>query len=91
MLNELNAALPNLPDNVFLNSDLDSIVLSQPKVEFVFKTLVTGKAAGPNGLSNRILRELSFELSLPFCCLFNQFLRASTFSIVQRSQCLSCP
>ena len=72
MLNELNAALPNLPDNVFLNS--------HPEVESVFKTLVTGKA-GPNGLGNRILRELSTELSSPFCCLFNQSLRTSTFPV----------
>ena len=70
-----------MKDTYILNSDLDSIVLSQPEVESVFKTLVTGKAAGPNGLSNRILRELSFELSLPFCCLFNQSLRTSAFPV----------
>ena len=54
---------------------------SHPEVESVFKTFVTGKAAGPNGLGNRILRELSTELSSPFCCLYNQSLRTSTFPV----------
>ena len=43
--------------------------------------MVTGKAAGPNGLSNRILRELPCELSSPFCCLFNPSIRTRTFPI----------
>ena len=32
---------------------------------------------GPNGLSNRILRELSQELSAPYRSLFNQSLRTN--------------
>ena len=66
VLNEQNATLPNLPDNTFSNLHLDNIIFSQLEVESVLKTLVTGKASGPNGLSNRILRELSSELSFPF-------------------------
>ena len=38
-----------------------------------------GKAFGPNGLSNRILRELASEVSTPFCALFNQSLRTGSF------------
>ena len=53
--------------------------LSEFEVESVIKTLVIGKASGPNGLSNRILRELSSELAIPFCSLFNQSLRSGTF------------
>ena len=79
VLNEQNATLPNLPDNTFPNLHLDNIIFSQLEVESVLKTLVTGKASGPNGLSNRILRELSSELSIPFCSLFNQSLRTGTF------------
>ena len=75
----MNAALPNLPDNPLLNSHLDNITLSELEVESVIKTLVIGKASGPNGLSNRILRELSSELAIPFCSLFNQSLRSGTF------------
>ena len=69
VLNEQNATLSNLPDNTFPNLHLDNIVFSQLEVESVLKTLVTGKASGTNGLSNRILRELSSELSIPFCSL----------------------
>ena len=81
VLNEQNATIQNntLPDTTFPNLHLDNIIFSQLEVESVLKTLVTGKASGPNGLSNRILRELSSELSIPFCSLFNQSLRTGTF------------
>ena len=36
------------------------------------------KASGTDGLSNRVLRELSKELSVPYCSLFNQSLRVGT-------------
>ena len=55
---------------------LSNIILSPLEVESVLKTLPIAKASGPNGLSNRILRELSEELSIPYCSLFNQSLRA---------------
>ena len=38
------------------------------------------KASGPDGISNRILKELSHELSSPYCSLFNQSLRSGIFS-----------
>ena len=79
VLNEQNATLPDLPDINRLNSHLESIVLSRTEVESVLKSLAVGKASGPNGLSNRILRELSKELSIPFCSLFNQSLRSGAF------------
>ena len=37
VLNEMNAALPNLPDNPLLNSHLDNITLSEFEVESVIK------------------------------------------------------
>ena len=79
LLNELNAVLPNLPDTDRLKSHLDNIVFTKLEVESVLKTLVVGKASGPNGLSNRILRELASEVSAPFCALFNQSLRTGSF------------
>ena len=98
VLNEMSAALPNLPDNPLLNSHLDNITLSELEVESVIKTLVIGKASGPNGLSNRILRELSSELAVPFCSLFNQSLRLGTFPgsylswvVLKRVICLLSP
>ena len=45
------------------------------EVESTLQTLKVGKASGPNGLNNRILRELSSQLASPFCSLFNQSLR----------------
>ena len=57
-----------------LESELYTIVLTTDEVESVLKILPVGKATGPNGLSKRILRELSHELSNPYCSLFNQSL-----------------
>ena len=54
------------------------IVFTRLEVESVLKSLVVCKASGPNGLSNRILLELSNELLPPFCSVFNQSLRSGT-------------
>ena len=54
---------------------LNSIILSSLEVESVLKSLPIAKASGRDGLSNRVLRELSKELSVPYCSLFNQSLR----------------
>ena len=43
-------------------------------MEIIFKSLPVGKASGPDGISNRIIRELAVEISLPICSLFNQLL-----------------
>ena len=74
ILDETNAVPPDIapPD---LNSELTNIVLTPLEVESVLKTLTVGKASGPNGLSNRVLKELSVQLSIRFCSLFNQSLQ----------------
>ena len=74
ILDEQNAILPECYPSV-TTTEKTSIVLTPFEVESVLKTLSIGKASGPNGSSNRILRELSRELSIPFCSLFNQSLR----------------
>ena len=74
ILDEQNAVLPEFCTNATA-AMLTNIVLTPLEVESVLKTLTIGKATGPNGISNRILRELSKELSTPFCSLFNQSLR----------------
>ena len=48
------------------------------EVESVLKLLSTGNASGPDGLSNRLLRELPNELAKPYKCLFNQSICMST-------------
>lgn len=74
VLNDENAILPDLPPSV-VNIQLNSIVFSPEEIESVLNILPVGKATGPDGLSNRILRELSAELAVPYCSLFNLSLR----------------
>ena len=64
-----------------INSELNTIVLTPLEVESVLKTLTVGKASGPNGLNNRILKELSSQLSFPFCSLFNQSIKAGILPV----------
>ena len=79
-LNEQNAVIPDLPAATVI-TPLSNIVLSPFEVESVLKSLPVAKASGPDGLSNRVLRELSKELSVPYCSLFNQSLRVGTVPI----------
>ena len=70
VLNDQNAVLPNIiPYNV--TSSLETVTLTLLEVESVLKTLVLGKASGPNGLNNRILKELAHEIYAALCALFN--------------------
>ena len=78
ILDDSNAILPELPPSSY-NSQLNRITLTPLEVESILKTLKPGKASGPNGLSNRVLKELSNELSSPFCSLFNQSLHSGVF------------
>ena len=64
-----------------IESQLSQIVLSPNEVERVLKTLPVCKASGPNAISNRILRELSSELSIPLCSLFNHSLHTGCVHI----------
>ena len=73
ILDDKDAILPILPSSVLV-SQLRSIILTPLEVESILKTLPTGKASGPDGMSNRILRELAYELSTPLCSLFNESL-----------------
>ena len=65
----------------FLNvlHELRSLNLTPAEIEVILKSLPIGKAAGPDGISNRILRELAVKLSYPLCSLFNQSLQTGTF------------
>ena len=73
-LDDGHAELPFLlPYNI--ESTLNSIIHTPLEVESVLKSLPIGKAYGPNGLNNHILKELSKELTLPLCVLFNRSLR----------------
>ena len=67
VLNDQNAVLPNI---IPYNVTLETVTLTSLEVESVLKTLVLGKASGPNGLNNIILKELAHEISAALCALF---------------------
>ena len=72
MLNDENVSLPELP--LFDGVGLSNIVVTCDEVVSVLKALPIGKAMGPDGINNCILRELAHELSSPLCSLFKQSL-----------------
>ena len=78
VLDDSNAVLPELPEPSYLTS-LSSIAFDPQEVEEILRTLKTDKASGPDGLSNRILKELSHEISSPLCSLFNKSLSLGKF------------
>lgn len=78
LVDDNNAEIPTIaPYDV--DSELNTLTITQDEIESVLKSLPTGKAAGPDGINNRILRELATELSVPFCSLFNQSLLQGEF------------
>ena len=68
VLDDSNVVFPELPEPSYLTS-LSSIAFDPQEVEEIHKTLKTDKASGPDGLSNRILKELSHELYHHLCVL----------------------
>lgn len=78
MLNAENAVLPNITPYV-VTSHLADIVLNPSEVKSVLKTLATGKASGPNGLNNSVIKELANEISDPLCSLFNYSLSLCSY------------
>ena len=75
ILDDSNAVLLELSKLSYLNS----IAYDPQEVEEILKTLKTDKASGPDGLSGRMLKELSHELSSPLCSLFNKSLSLGNF------------
>lgn len=84
LLNTFFASQTRLPDN---NKDLPHLHIdpNRPKLQHIsitpadvqsnLRSLKLGKAAGPDSINNRVLKELSFELSKPLCDLFNYSLQ----------------
>ncbi|MEW8542945.1 MAG: endonuclease/exonuclease/phosphatase family protein, partial [Candidatus Thiodiazotropha sp.] len=73
IINDDNIEVPIINDYNLI-SRLNRIILTPDEVKIVLKSLPLGKASGPDGVNNRILKELADILSLPFCDLFNQSL-----------------
>ena len=76
---ETNAVLSQ-NDPYTVNSNIYSLHFSPVEIESVLKSLKTGKATGPNGINNCFLRELSKELAILLCSLFNQSVETGIFS-----------
>lgn len=70
VVDDTNKAVPNI-DIYHGNAVLSSIELSPADVYTLLHGLPTSKASGPDGISNRILRETANELSVPLCSIFN--------------------
>ncbi len=73
----LSPPLPELPGLPHL--PLETIIISPEEVSSILKAAPIGKASGPDAVNNKILRELSTQLSEPLCDLFNASLAASYF------------
>ena len=76
LLDDCNARVPN--SACYFHNILFSLkIMPQmpPEVESVFRSLPLGKAVDPDGINNRILRELAHELSYPLCSLINESLQ----------------
>jgi hypothetical protein len=74
-LNDIGKNIPILEPEI--PSKLEQIRFTPSEVEDVLKVLKLGKATGPDGINNEILRELSSELSKPLCELFNASLASA--------------
>ena len=67
-LDDSNIPVPELQQS---NFSLSSIDLNTEEVQGTLKSLVTGKACGPDQINNRILKELAVELAPVLTDLFN--------------------
>lgn len=70
--------IPNLPCCSRSNGvSLNEILITPTAVERKLLELDSSKAQGPDGIPPRVLKELSKELALPLCNLFNQSLQTA--------------
>ena len=75
-MNDNNVEVPFCPPHDVI-SELNSLGLNPEEVLSILKSLPTGKAVGPDGVSNRILKELAEKIHVPLTRLFNHSLSKS--------------
>ena len=75
LLNETRAVLPRINKYVAEGVSFSSLIITPSEIELVLISLPLGKAVGPDGLNNRMLREIAHELSVSFCTLVNMSLQ----------------
>ena len=78
LLDDSQATLPQTVKNTTYK--LDSIIVTPEKVRDTLKSLPIGKAAGPDLINNRLLKELAQPLALPLSDLFNLSLSSGSVS-----------
>ncbi|MES9992770.1 MAG: endonuclease/exonuclease/phosphatase family protein, partial [Candidatus Thiodiazotropha sp.] len=69
IIEEDNATLP--PTLPLPTHKLDSISVTPDEVQLTLNSLQLGKAAGPDSINNRLLKELAQPLSFPLSDIFN--------------------
>ena len=77
MLDNENADVPELPILVSEEHKLSSLNITALEVNSVLKSLPLGKAVGPDGINNRVLRELANELADSLSIFYNLSLQNS--------------
>ncbi|XP_053387818.1 uncharacterized protein LOC128551202 [Mercenaria mercenaria] len=73
----LDDETPPYPTIPPIERQLSPVTLIPKEVEDVLRNLQIDKASGPDGISNRILREASQQHSGPLCSLFNYSLHSA--------------
>ena len=71
VINDQNVGVPDVTDRNVI-SELSIVVLTADEVKSVLKSLPVGKASGPDGITNRVLKELADQMAMPLSLLFNQ-------------------
>ena len=76
-LDERSATIPAMVN--IIGPTLTNINFTSLEVKSVLESLQLGKSSGPNGINNRILKELSSPLSRPLSNLFNYSMSKGIF------------
>ena len=82
LLDESQATLPQIVKNTTYK--LDSIIVTPKEVRDTVKLLPIGKTAGPDLITNRLLKELAQSLALPLSDRFNLSLSSVGVSYLER-------
>ena len=85
LINDTEVEVPDVIQHNVAH-ELRSLILTPAEIEVILKSLPNGKAVGPDGISNQILRELATDLSYPFCSLFYQSLQTELSLILGNYQ-----
>ncbi len=78
LLDGAEAEIPMIPD-IHVLAPLTHIYTTPEEILSLLKCVPIGKASGPDGIDNRILREISNEISAPLSLLFNHSLTLGLF------------